>query len=1140
MSNFFDFNFNIVDNSSNINSPANGSSYGYTGSGAIAKKPFSHFFTEPDLIDNQTADMAFGPQGNTDVEKQKKFLLTNIFKAKENTKPKAYAVTKGILFIVPQKGNANLVNVFLKPITPVDIGLKVKYYVYRSIKAENIIDSGDFKKIIGKNDEKTLGFIKKIWDEFQEFHQLNDTDPNLIIYSEKLGISQEETSNYSSFFTKDKFSLPIINRGDHIGNFNTEFGFEIVVDEGDFAQDKNDTGFEFEDDFFTAKKCILNIDSDNGEYEYGDRPFVLPIQNEQPKRMSINIFRESVYKFLDPVAYYGSHITANSATNKGTIFIKESESYSDPKIIYEKIIIKFFNSKKTYLYIKNCNNRSYNFYKKALKPLKINGKEENFNYSEWPIKCLEKEFIYRISFENISTINCAVFCNIGIPNSSNGNGLYGAKELLIDSKDPTSKSTILFTIPNSANIPFSSIIYLSYTDETNVLNKLFGNINLKTIFEKEDFKGGTGSFVNHLRPILIKEGDNIGFYQTKLVLDGEYISSTDPENTTPTLEQLSTNLRTYILFPQITTLGNDSFKLSAGYYNTPKDAEDYCKNIYGEGEIWRGIIKDSVDVNSLLYRRKDNDEGMPIYQLGITQKDYRALIDDVYRKDNNATNLFFHFENYQVSGNSSFIIYDVKIQFDTENGASDFSDETLSLYTVDNYFFFTIDYSTHFITKEYFKEFAEIAVDFLPINLSTTNNGYECGFDYIGFEGRENYNEVIGKYYNKSSGKLENLDVSKATDYEFRKKINDYLMLLSRNYNHKPTLWRTNPPFHTDSFITLYPLKETTIRLNFTKIRNPTKLFIRYNRKYISINNSDSSEIDEFADYEIPSSNYLTSLNPNFTIKVKSFQPTSFDIPIEIYSIEDSKTLLAGKCWILKNSETYILKTILVNVQTNVSGIIKNGLPTSDIILTKKILNNFLNQAYLKVEDDYIKTISLDLTNDSDFKVVGGTLGKYINSYIDDAGTKKYTIKDSNDVFEYCITKIKDQITNVNDYLVLFFFDEEGGNSGTTAGIADSIGGLKGARVYSNGLKRNTIAHEALHSIALYHSFDNDGDYTYRISWLSSGIIAIPSPYPTDNLMDYFQFKPTDNDKLRKLIWKWQIKKILKIDYGNSKLIKEK
>ncbi|QOW09887.1 hypothetical protein Q73A0000_05675 [Kaistella flava (ex Peng et al. 2021)] len=65
-------------------------------------------------------------------------------------------------------------------------------------------------------------------------------------------------------------------------------------------------------------------------------------------------------------------------------------------------------------------------------------------------------------------------------------------------------------------------------------------------------------------------------------------------------------------------------------------------------------------------------------------------------------------------------------------------------------------------------------------------------------------------------------------------------------------------------------------------------------------------------------------------------------------------------------------------------------------------------------------------------------------------------------------------------------------------------------------------------------------EYTFQIAWLVLGsIIPNPSPFPTDNVMDYFQFKPYGEDKLRKLIWKWKMKKIWNIDYGNTKLIKE-
>lgn len=81
------------------------------------------------------------------------------------------------------------------------------------------------------------------------------------------------------------------------------------------------------------------------------------------------------------------------------------------------------------------------------------------------------------------------------------------------------------------------------------------------------------------------------------------------------------------------------------------------------------------------------------------------------------------------------------------------------------------------------------------------------------------------------------------------------------------------------------------------------------------------------------------------------------------------------------------------------------------------------------------------------------------------------------------------------------------------------MGGAIGARIFAKGMNQNTIAHETLHSMGLYHSFDNDGEYTFEYQ-------------KTNNIM-YYSF---DSD--RKLLWYWQDSKVKKTS-NNNKLLEE-
>lgn len=1114
MPDLFNYNFPVISNSQN-NTSGGGTSSADNNSGLnVPRSPVSYIFTELDKIETQKIEEAFGPVGTTTTPpegttpqitySEKKFNLTNVFTAKTNENPQAFAVTDGILFIVPQKENSDFVNLFLRPTNPVDIGIKIKYYVYRSVKKENFFKAnGSSFDLLQKGDTNLLPLLNKVWDDFLEYNDIPTENTSTVIFEAKqLGFSPDILKSNQAFFTKDQYTLPRVKIGDHIGNFGAQFGFEVVVDEGDFVQDNSDTGFELEEAYFTARKCVLNLDKNNDSVDYGNLP----------NTVSEIVFRESVYLFLDSAAYYGLHVTKNNDSNEGTIIIKNEIKHTKPSDIYKIILKSFFNKNKIYLYIKSRRGRSYNFYDNKDKPL--NGNSEIFNYSLWPIKVFEKKFNISLSFD-IRYLGCMLYCNAGL---SEGR-LYGSDALLVGN-DPSFGSSIIFNIPNTGQDIISSLIYLTYQDGKNENDHLFGSANLKSIFEQQDFKGEKGSYVNHLRSVMIKDGNDIGLYKTKIILHGDYISSNNPPEMTDEqlAEILPKNLRTYILFPQRTTRDRKDQKRhipTAGYYTSFEDVVKYCNTIYGEGEIWRGVIKENIDIDSLLYRRKDNDEDFPIYQLGMSQKDYLSLEKNATTLDINATNFFFNIEEDSGSNSSAYIKYKMKMEFDKKDGKTRLTTNFISLYTVDGYFFFTEDYSTAF---KYGKSFANIAVDFIPHNLASYNNGYECGFDYFWhdyhtspFDGGRLYENLLGKYYNNATGNLENLDVKNLNNYTFKVNRKTFFNLIALKYNSKPTQWRfTNgdSALHADSYLTLYPkphplAKEVTVKLKFSKSKNPTQLYIKYNKKFIAINDPTAvaTENDEYGKHLIPSDKYknpITSTNNNYSIKIMALRECTEDIPIEVIAVEGEDKKLAGKCWIRKNSERYTIDIVLVNCKTNLNGTEKEGLPSSNVAKVKEILQNFLRQILI---DPKFDLADVDLTT-TDFKTNYAPNGN-INSS------------------ENMFTFVKNLLTSGQQkQMVLLFFNESATNP-TLAGQASIVngymGGAFGARIFALGITDNTIAHEALHSIGLHHSFDNDGDYTFKYK-------------DTDNIMDY---SSTQN-----LIWYWQDFKVKKTS-NNSKLLKE-
>ena len=98
------------------------------GKGRIKEyEPKSYFFTESTLTAQADSQGAYGPVD------ENKFNITTQFQLADK---KAYAVTSGQVLIVPQTGTGNesKVNVFIKPLKHIDVGVPIKYYVYRGLK----------------------------------------------------------------------------------------------------------------------------------------------------------------------------------------------------------------------------------------------------------------------------------------------------------------------------------------------------------------------------------------------------------------------------------------------------------------------------------------------------------------------------------------------------------------------------------------------------------------------------------------------------------------------------------------------------------------------------------------------------------------------------------------------------------------------------------------------------------------------------------------------------------------------------------------------------------------------------------------------------------------------------------------------
>lgn len=1136
------------------------------------KSPISYFFTDLSFHQDSGSmpDKAFG-YNKTENE----FQITTTFK----TASPAYAVTGGLLFFAKCGNATNKVNILLKPTKEIGLGIKIKYFVYRGIDSSDLFETiGGIRQV---KSASNLEFLTNVWDSYTEFYGSTGS-----LASSKIGF--EDVSNISGaeiinkFYAKGNYNLLYVKEGTQIGNFLANSGgFEIVLDDGDFNQSNPDMGLVFDQSFAEAENCILKADGANpGNFVFGGNKKALT--NET--RVSPKIFRENIYKFLDPAAFYGSHVTnldsKNSAgvlTNQGGgIIISKGTSELQNKTsndIYNNIVNRFINKNTVYIYIKNTRGRSYKFYssddkqkyKECIDITNLTNPiwtDTSFLTQKWPL-------IIKSSFNESHGLNIGFSAeNIIIKNLVSSN--VELHEIKISETDKRSlRSSYLLddlyqfrfnaamTNDNGTNVNICCMLYLCYSDEYG-LNESFGNINLKSIYEEADFSGNQGSFVSHLRPILKKEGNEIVLYNTKLVLQGSTISKDYPDDTANFNDD---ELRTYILFPQKSTDINLKINggiISAGTYLV--DDKTYLNDIYNGGEIWRGTLNDSgKNIYTLTYRKEGNHINSPIYQLGISQNEYRLLETKVKTKDSDATNLFFFLE--EVKATSTFIKYILKVQFDTKEGLRSVVPEVsgpddLFLYTVDGYFFFTEKFSENY---KYYKEFSNlITAHFLPRDYTG-----EFGFDWLrkgDFDGAfadKPFNRIISKKYKLSNPTaLEN----NGNEYRGIYKFNalSYFRLKSNEYQSVPVNWKLNPEtdgYERDLAVSyLNMFRKTGASNPRAKLRmllrvkkkptTPTKAYIKYPKGLFAIrwvdgsNVTDNNPLDSTKKYRIlniPSNKIPGDNSKDFIdLEIEGIGTITDDVEITVHGPNND---VCGKIVVPKNNNIIKQKVLVV--------LLKDNLPTNTNTLGVQAarpnivdgIRKFLSHANIEASYD-TPYMEIDVVGNAAFQNLkidypapyslqsGSTTTTHNDNLVD-----PFVIKTSgnSDVAGFFKEAFKNHLSSltpakkVEDYknhLILVFTDRvadkiAGTNTSTPAFRSDNI------LFITKNTSSADIGHEFFHGFEIEHTFDNDSDYTYMHGEYSkidiNGELECSDQQNdmTDNIMDYF------NDP-KKTTYKWQ------------------
>lgn len=306
------------------------------------------FFTDIDLLQNQSTTQAYGPAGT--VSGVEKFRVSSLHSA--IGAPNAYAVCDGVVCVQQDSSNASLVNLILKPNQNPDMNFStIKYIIYKGILKSSLFDGAGNVAVDSTNN--LTESIKRSWDAYIA----ESGEASSLASENSLGIDLTgSVTNYADtdsidnlfYLTAANFHFPSVNGGWVIGKFDaTSFGLTIITERIGYDPKlklvRNNENF--------VEVPVLSGSATNAQtFEYWHK-------------------KEEILNFIDPCAFYGmfysERIMAKLSSN---VFTKK-----DGNQIYDDILKgaqhtnlnagNFFNRTLTYLDIRNDYNQSFNYYK---------------------------------------------------------------------------------------------------------------------------------------------------------------------------------------------------------------------------------------------------------------------------------------------------------------------------------------------------------------------------------------------------------------------------------------------------------------------------------------------------------------------------------------------------------------------------------------------------------------------------------------------------------------------------------------------------------------------------------------------------------------------------------------------------------
>jgi|GEM_PF-924358 len=290
-------------------------------------------FAEASLPTQPNLNLSFGANPAAATTK---FRLTSSFSL---TAPsKAFAVFKGTFLLQQQTGNANKVNVILKPIQPEDFKLPVKYVIYRGLDILSFLNANDLTAATTKVNTSGSELLVKMQQTQAERNPGVTPVPDIplqALFGDNL--APPITKKIDEFFFSQQAGtsqLFTADGGMELGNFAAgDAGIEVILENPDFSPTVE-----------MAKKAFYEVD-------------VTGITDPAQKKKK----REEIRHFIDPAAFFGLN-----SDIPGGLEYRDSGGARQPADnatkVYDNIVKKFATKNYIYLDIRSENGYSLNYY----------------------------------------------------------------------------------------------------------------------------------------------------------------------------------------------------------------------------------------------------------------------------------------------------------------------------------------------------------------------------------------------------------------------------------------------------------------------------------------------------------------------------------------------------------------------------------------------------------------------------------------------------------------------------------------------------------------------------------------------------------------------------------------------------------